>query len=476
MMMPFLQLASLVAERVINAMPGGMFIAVLAWVSLRIVGRQNSGTRFAVWFCALLAVAALPFVAFGGKAAAVTHAVRSEIVLPGIWAVAIFAAWMLIVAVATLRIIVGLWRLRRLRSTSLPLTTSSFPPAIQSVVVQFQRARRVIVCRSSAVTVPTAVGFFRPVILIPDWVLQDLSAEELKVILLHEFAHLQRFDDWTNLAQKLVHTVFFFHPAVWWIERRLSLEREMACDEAVLAETENPRAYAECLVSLAEKSFVRRGIALAQAIVGRARETSLRLARILDGNRPRSSQVFGPAFGLMAALAVGCVITLPDAPRLIAFETAGPAPVVSMASANASLLAPNAAVIPAALRTSEVPVHSAAARKPALAAEAHRTARASESLAAGPKEVETYALSSVASVTSLAKSPSFYQRGSGGQGEMLGNAIAHEENAAPQRQLVMQMTQYDESGAAILQFSVWRVTFDNGDRQTVRQELIVRSL
>src|SRR5207244_3581047 len=138
------------------------------------------------------------------------------------------------------------------------------------------------------------------------------------------------------------------------------------------------------------KSLVRRGMALAQAIVGRARETSLRLARILDGNRPRSSRVFGPAFGLVAALAVGCAIAFPDAPRLIAFESAGPAPVISMASANTSLLMQNAAVIPAALRTSEVPVYSAAAtRKRAPTAELHRTAGPSEALVARRKEAET---------------------------------------------------------------------------------------
>ena len=100
------------------------------------------------------------------------------------------------------------------------------------------------------------------------------------------FAHSGNSTDWTNLAQKLVRTVFFFHPAVWWIERRLSLEREMACDEAVLAETENPRAYAECLVSLAEKSFVRRGLALAQAVVGRARRFRYDSLESLMGSVP----------------------------------------------------------------------------------------------------------------------------------------------------------------------------------------------
>jgi len=454
MMMPFLQLAPLAAERVLNAIPGGLLIAVLAWVLLRVVGRQNSGTRFAVWFCALFAVAGLPFVASVSKAASVAQAVRSEIVLPSVWAVGIFAVWILIATLATLRIVVGLWKLRRLRRGALPLTKSSSPPAIQLVIAQFQSGRRVTVRRSSAVTVPTAIGFFRQVILIPDWVLQDLSAEELKVILLHEFAHLRRFDDWTNLAQKLVRSVFFFHPAVWWIEKRLSLEREMACDEAVLAETENPQAYAECLVSLAEKSFVRRGLALAQAVVGRARETSLRLARILDGNPPKSSRVFRPALGLVAVLAVCCGIALPDAPKLIAFENAGPTPVINNNNnvsfgAGAAPKLPQTAVIPAAERTAEVPLRAAVPQK-SVAAGIYRPTKFSE--ARGTRQTQIEARPAMA------------------------RASAQDEVAAPQVQLVIQMTQYDERGSAIFNVSVWRVTFESGNQQAVRQEVIVRSL
>src|SRR5882757_7591560 len=124
MMMPFLQLAPLAAERVINVMPGGLLIASLAWVLSRVVGRQNSGTRFAIWFCALLAVAGLPFVAASGKAShSAMQSAHSEIVLPGAWAVGIFAVWMSIAALATVRIVVGLWNLRRLRSEAVPLVT-----------------------------------------------------------------------------------------------------------------------------------------------------------------------------------------------------------------------------------------------------------------------------------------------------------------------------------------------------------------
>jgi hypothetical protein len=333
-------------------------------------------------------------------------------------------------------------------------TSAIHTSAIREIVAQFQSGRQVAVCSSSAVTVPTAIGFFRPVILIPDWVLQELSAEECKVILLHEFAHLQRWDDCTNLAQKLVRSVFFFHPAVWWIEKRLSLEREMACDEVVLAETENPQAYAECLVSLAEKSFVRRGLALAQAVVGRARETSLRLARILDGNRPQSSRVFSPTLGLVAVLGVCSLIALPDAPRLIAFENAGPAPVINnndnvAFAADAAPQVPRAAVIPAAVRTAEVPLPAAMPRK-SVAAGSYRPAQLSAARDAKQRQMDAR--------------------------PVMVRASAQEETAAPQLQLVMQMTQYDERGSAIFNLCVWRVTFENRNHQAIRQEVIVRSL
>ena len=142
--------------------------------------------------------------------------------------------------------------------------------------------------------------------------------EDLNVILLHEFAHLRRGDDWTNLIQKVVHALFFFHPAVWWIERRLSVEREMACDDAVLAETANPHGYAACLVSLLEKVWriasSGKRWAMAQAAVRRAHEASLRLAQILDSNRPMATRVWKPALGMVGAFAVVCLLALPLAP------------------------------------------------------------------------------------------------------------------------------------------------------------------
>ena len=160
----------------------------------------------------------------------------------------------------------------------------------RQTLAEFQQHRRVSLCVSDRVSVPTAVGLFRPAVVLPTWTLSELSAGDLNSVLVHELAHLRRRDDWTNLLQKLVRAVFFFHPAVWWIESRLSLEREMACDEHVLANTEDPRAYAECLVSLAEKGFLHRAVMLAQGAVHRVKECSARVASDTRSGRPRTAQ------------------------------------------------------------------------------------------------------------------------------------------------------------------------------------------
>src|SRR4029077_20059958 len=163
-------------------------------------------------------------------------------------------------------------------------------------------------------------------IVLPAWALRELPPQDLNVILLHEFAHLRRWDDWTNLVQKIVRALFFFHPAVWWIEKRISVEREMACDDAVLAETANPHGYATCLVSLLEKSLAHRlgqrqwQGSMAQAAVHRAREASLRLAQIIDKNRPAATRVCKPALGIVGVFSVACLMTLPLSPQFVAFD------------------------------------------------------------------------------------------------------------------------------------------------------------
>lgn len=310
--------AQMSVERLLNGLGEGVLIAMFAWVLLRMIGRRSAGTRFAVWFWALVAIALAPFLEKSSTASMVHPA--AAIVMPIGWSWYLFAVWVAIAGVGMARVMAGLRHLRMIRKNCVPMEMASLDPVILQAINEFRSVRSVELCVSDRVQVPTAIGFFRPVVVLPSWTLRELSPAELHALVLHELAHLRRWDDWTNLAQKILRALFFFHPAVWWVERRLSLEREMACDDMVLARTANPRAYAECLVSLAEKNFLRRGLALAQAAVGRMRQTSLRVLQILDARRPESVRIWKPAPWVVAGFSVVCLGVAAHAPKLVAFN------------------------------------------------------------------------------------------------------------------------------------------------------------
>jgi beta-lactamase regulating signal transducer with metallopeptidase domain len=315
------------AGRILNGVAEGTALAVAAWMLLRVVRRPNASTRFAVWFGVLLAIAALPF--FGALlvngAPAGSARSPSLITLPASWATCGLAVWAALASVGLARVGLGFRELRRLRRDCMPVNLARLDPSLQQTLVrEFRCSRLVRLCTSERVKIPTAIGFFHPTVIVPAWTLRELSADELHSVVLHELAHLRRWDDWTTLVQELLRALFCIHPVVWWIAGRLSLEREMACDDQVVAQTANPRAYAQCLVSLAEKSFLRRGVALAQAAVSRMRHTSLRVAQILDCNRPSATRVWRPALALVGVFLAVCVITLGRTPQLVAFSTEAP--------------------------------------------------------------------------------------------------------------------------------------------------------
>jgi len=333
-------IAQTVALRGVDSLVIGALVAAFALALLRTARRQSSAVRFAVWFSSLVAIAILPWLdggltlrlgSRGSSAAAIMG--KPAITVPGSWAIYLFAAWAGIAAVALGRLCWGLWSLHVLRRSLVPVDIGMLDAGTREILARQEQKRSVVLCTSDRVSVPTAVGLVKPAVVIPAWLLGELTPAELNHILLHEFAHLRRCDDWTNLAQKIVKALFFFHPAVWWIEKKVSLEREMACDDVVLAESASPRAYAACLVRLAEKSLVRRSLALAQAAVGRICQTSQRVAKILDVNRPAGATTsWKPAVSLVAAFAVVCIAGIDRAPRLVAFENLRPQVLATSAS------------------------------------------------------------------------------------------------------------------------------------------------
>jgi beta-lactamase regulating signal transducer with metallopeptidase domain len=318
------------AAGILNSLLAGIAIAALAWVIARLFSRQGSGTRFAIWFLALIAIGSIPFVAHFASASTTAARVAdsSAFTLPQSFATSLFVSWIIGATLGLLHVTHGLYRLRCLRATCVPVDLQHLDANSRATVADAQHYRHLTLCASDAVRVPAAIGYFRPMVVFPIWALSELPPAELNAILLHELAHLRRWDDFTNLAQKILKAIFFFHPAVWFIESRLTLEREMACDDAVLAASFSPRAYAESLVGLAEKSFLRRGVQLAQAAVSHVQQLKLRLAEILRqdkaGSQPRSVRVGKPAVVLMSFVGILSAYGIAHAPRLVAFSSDTP--------------------------------------------------------------------------------------------------------------------------------------------------------
>jgi hypothetical protein len=400
----------------------------------------------------LLAIALSPFLQFSVRdGSGVAQQAYSAITMPHSWALYLFAAWGVITVVGLARVALGLWHLRSVRQDCTLIEASSLDPMLRQTLDDFRTIRKVEIAQSEAVRVPTVIGLVRAAVVLPAWALTELSTTELNTILLHELAHLRRWDDWTNLAQKILRALFFFHPAVWWIENRLSLEREMACDDVVLTKTANPRAYAECLVSLAEKNFLHRGIGLAQAAVGRMRHTSQRILQILDARRPGGVQIWKPAPWVVGIFSVACLVSSARAPKLVAFDEAQPLSAKQTAAAPSTTFHPmpvtTAHVIPAAF------VEHAASKSVAVRKPQHRMQAAAAKRSATPHEAVT-------------TTPPIVRTSAPADAEAIGA-----------RQAVFVIEEYGQSGPVVMwRISIWRFTVGPQGKPLLTQDVTAKSI
>jgi len=368
MMMPagVHEIVPVAVERALDSLAGGLFLCAAAWAWLRVARRQNSASRFFILFILLVGIAVLPFLGFSwlNVAAPVVASAHALVTLPVRFAEYLFIAWATIASALLARIAAGYLQLRSLKQNCTPIDNTALDS--RTVKTLCDSSRHVELCTSNQINVPTALGLAGPAkIAIPAWLLDQLSPVELHHLVLHELAHLRRWDDWTNLAQRVLGAALFFHPAVWWLQARLSLEREMACDECVLAETGNARAYARSLANMAERSFVRRTVALAQAAVSRMHDTTLRVAKILSpaAQHPASKLRFAGSAAAFAGISLVVALYSPD---LVGFTVTQPAaPIASAADIASPALKP----IRASFRFSEAKQSrpAIAATKPKLA-------------------------------------------------------------------------------------------------------------
>lgn len=273
----------------------------------------------------------------GDSAARVSPSLTVRMVLVSVWTIG--------TAVATLALLLSLWRVRRLSTTSAELRDPEWTEVAAGIAARLGMTRPVRLLLNDAVTTPMAGGTSRPTVFLPASA-ETWTEEQRDVVLAHEISHLASRDGLRHLLARVAVAAYWFHPLAWLAAREAGTAREEACDAAVLALGTRPSVYARVLLDLAESTSRPRLIAALPMVQRSHLET--RLMAIL--NAPHSS---ARRFAVVPMLMVG------------AFT-------IAVAAAHPGLPLPGAAVETPAITTAVTAI------VPAPAAVSFQSSRASE--------------------------------------------------------------------------------------------------
>lgn len=330
-------------DAVLNWLWQGGVVAIVASGTLRVLDRTRAGIRCLVCWVALIVVVLLPLISFALSAAPEASAVYAApvITVPVAWwtsGALIAGAWATWAAIHAVRLARAIVVVRRARARCRPV-----PAGIESSLPHWGRLRgagraaRLVL--SDRVNAAAVFGCGAPVIAVAPAFVARFDADEVDRVVVHEWAHVQRRDDLTNLGQLLIRAVAGWHPAVWWLDRRLSIEQELACDETVVAVTGGAKSYASCLVKLASLRAGQPDVLLASGALSSGGLTR-RVARLLLFKEFASSAWGRRAAALVVVLLVALALGVA---RLRIVEAAVAATVVRV-------LQPVANAVPSALQ------------------------------------------------------------------------------------------------------------------------------
>jgi beta-lactamase regulating signal transducer with metallopeptidase domain len=331
----------------------GLVVAAAAAVLLRCVPRASADTRHAACWATLAAVVCIPIalvavraVAAESPETAVSYADVADagaagagaIVLPAVpsWVgVACVVAWMLTSAAGLVRL-ARRWRAAR----HLARRSSPFDACREAGLPLWSRARttarRLAELRvSDDLGGACAIGFRRPMILVGRRLEAALDDRALDLIVLHEQAHLARRDDVLQMVQAGVLAVAGWHPAVWWLSRRIDLEREAACDDYVLARSAAARQYAAALLQAAA-AHGSGSPAIALSAAKRPSALRERVGRLFDADRRRGGP--HPLVAFVLTLPMAAVAGAPRLAALVVFGERAELHVVEAASAPRAVI------------------------------------------------------------------------------------------------------------------------------------------
>ena len=212
----------------------------------------------------------------------------------------IVIAWAMVVALLGLRLLFGIFWLRSYSTGNRGVLNAYWQQKTNQLAAQFQIAKPVLVRIVDDLESPITLGWIRPMILIPTSLITGMTPSYLEALIAHELAHISRFDYVVNFIQNLIEMVLFFHPAVWWISKKIRIERENIADDLAASMLGEPRRLALALQELELIQFTTPQ--LAQAAHGG--NLMLRIKRLV---RPEAQSINWKTAVTVLGIGAACI-------------------------------------------------------------------------------------------------------------------------------------------------------------------------
>ena len=216
--------------------------------------------------------------------------------IPGPFLSWVVAFWLTGATAFSLRLLGGWILAERLRSTKVRPAPAEWQRTLDQLKTRISVSRPVRLLVSGLLQAPAAIGWLRPMVLVPAGALAGLPAAQIEVLLLHELAHIRRQDYLVHILQSIFEAVFFYHPAVWWISGHMRAERELCCDDIAVSITGDAAIYARALAEFDSARWNRPTV-----VAANGGSLADRIARLL-GQPSTSHRAHGGAVSIPALL------------------------------------------------------------------------------------------------------------------------------------------------------------------------------
>lgn len=187
--------------------------------------------------------------------------------------------WLIGIIIFQLKFLISYFYVNRLKRTNTGTVSNFWQIRFERIRKKLKLSKAVQFLESNLIKTPMVLGYFKPVILIPTELLTGMPSNQIESVIAHELAHIRRNDYIINVLQTVIETLFFFHPAVWYISAKIRDERENCCDDIAISLHNDSIAYAKALVLIQEFSLNKHYSAV--AFSGRKKHLLNRIKRMI---------------------------------------------------------------------------------------------------------------------------------------------------------------------------------------------------